>query len=68
MMKVITNFKLHVMTLIFSHAVVAVIIQQSFGLETGRATVLVIDITMACKVCFILIKGNDVVWSIPSSV
>lgn len=56
------------MTLVFSHAVVAAIIQQSFGAETGRETVLVIDITMACQVCFILIKENDVACSLLSSV
>lgn len=67
MKKVITNFKLHVMTLIFSHAVVAVIIQQSFGAETGRETVPVIDITLACKVWFILIK-EYAVYSLLSSV
>ena len=64
MKKVKTNFKLHVMTLIFSDAVVAVIIQQSFGLETGRETVpVIVDITMASKVCFIPMKENDAVCS-----
>ena len=69
MKKVITNFKLYVVTLIFSRAVVAVIIQQSFGLETGQETVpVIVDTTMAFKVCFIPIMENDAVCSLLSSV
>lgn len=55
------------MTFMFSYAVVAVIIQLSFGAEIGRETMLMIDLTLACKVGFILVQKNEAVYSLLSS-